>query len=130
MEKTIKFEDVVALINKAMEDKLSINYESLNKYITITNKSNNKIKIRLVETTNWYNGIKDKETHYIFIKNNTPALESNAVNIEISLKELAAFELLLYEVEEYAQNQIVDYFNHFLDEEVVESPKTIDNIDE
>ena len=127
MEKTIKFEDVVALINKAMEDKLNISYESLNKYITITNKSNNKIKI-------WYSYIKDnisaKETHYIFIKNNTPALESNAVNIEISLRELAAFELLLYEVEEYAQNQIVDYFNHFLDEEVVESPKTIDNIDE
>lgn len=120
MEKTIKFEDVVALINKAMENKLNIQYDELNCGILITNKSNNIIIIS-------FGNVED--THKIFIRNGA-TIHSNVININISPKELAAFELLLYEVEEYAHNQVVDCLNHFLDEEVIESLKTIDNIDE
>lgn len=124
MEKTIKFEDIVALINKAMEDKLEIQFSDLHfLYTHIFNKRNtDSLKIALDKY--------DEKTKRGTIRINKDGTYGDDIRIDITKEESLEMELLLSKLKRYYKNTITDYFNHFLDEEVVESPKTIDNIDE
>lgn len=127
MEKTIKFEDVVALINKAIENKLEIQYSDLHLlYIHIIHIFNkhyvNSLRIALDKY--------DEKTKKGTIRINKDETYGDDIKIDITKEESLEMELLFSKLKRYYENIITDYFNHFLDEEVVESPKTIDNIDE
>ena len=123
MEKTIKFEDVIALINKAMEDKLEIQYSDLHfLYIHIFNKHCVSLRIALDKY--------DEKAKKGTIRINKDETYGDDIRINITKEESLEMELLFSKLKRYYENTITDYFNHFLDEEVVESPKTIDNIDE
>lgn len=112
MEKTISMNDVIAFIEKAMENNLDINmmsnvdltiYESESKYITFWLSSENILAITKPRC--------------------------NEYRIEnISELDLSTYKYLCAKVKEYSKNKILKYFNTFF-EEIDSKPRTINDLD-
>ena len=116
MEKTIKFEDIIVFIEKAMEKNLNIettiikswdNFSEIHIYIYDTDES--CISIRHISR---YNDL-------ITITKN----RLDCIDIEVSEIDTARFKVEVLKAQEYSKNKVIVYFNNFF---AVEESKLTD----
>lgn len=118
MKNMIKMNDIIAFIEKAMENNLNIRTEireGLGEHSIVVNKSNGD-----------YITISYMDSNPNFLKIFTPW---NFVEIEVNEMDLALYKVTILKAREYSINKGIEYFNNFIDEKY-SGPTTINDLDD